>query len=240
MQSAQSFLRMFQPMVLALLLLWSVRGPACRASIPLPVRCGEELRQYCAKSWRSAPSLKGNRFHFVPLFCCLFRIYTLLGVHIRTCFLYTELISQKTQFHAPCWHFACMAWYKAESNNAEMSGSEGAMKSLNSDILLGTKGAIFKQSFAAGCALCWPSLTKSHLIWAQTKNKQKGYSLWIYFQFSVIKSMATGTMEVFCTAFFRKESTFWGWHIKPKNFQEKVWPLRQSNDNGIMPFVFGP
>jgi len=26
-----------------------------------------------------------------------------------------------------------MAWYRAESNKAEMSGSEGAMKSLNSE-----------------------------------------------------------------------------------------------------------
>lgn len=127
---------------------------ACNAFIPIPVRGKEKLRQCTAKPQRSALYLKGIGFNFIPLCCCLFRISAWLGmqVHIRGCLLYTELISHKIQFLTSCWHFPSMARYRAESNKAEMSGSEGAMKSLNSETFFGGGKEISLSSYAVFCS----------------------------------------------------------------------------------------
>lgn len=75
-----------------------------------------------------------------------------------------------------------MAWYRAESNKAEMSGSEDAMKSLNSETSCwgGRETSLSMQSFAA--------VHVDHLrpkaVWH--RSKQINDSLRIYLQFRVI------------------------------------------------------
>lgn len=135
-----------------------------------------------------------------------------------------------------------MAWYKAASNKAEIPGSEGAIKSLNSETFCWGWKEISLNSLLQQDMHCvdhlWPKA-----IWYGPRQKQWRLSLNL---FSVqcdkvhgYRDHAVLTPSVL-EVFFGKGSIVWGWHIKPKSFQEKDWAVRKSNENRIMLFVFGP